>query len=218
MYDVIIDNDATTTLEDNYQEYIYQYFDTVKESEGMCPLQKNVESVEYTISHEPSLNLFSLEKVLHLCARGYFRNSYYKQSLMLTSVTVIKRTEETLKLRLQDKLNQFVLKSMDKDSLLQFTLKYIEKYPHHQEAASMLKTHRKTLYSDVAKKVYGYSSFKKATPESRANLNYPAVNMKYPPVNFKRGWSDALDTEYFQLPEVMVQGPELVSDHPSWPH
>ena len=205
MYD-IVDGYDTVLQGDDYQEY----FDTVKESDKWCPLQKNVECVEYTVSHEPVLNLYSLEKVMHTCARGYIRNTRGKTVISLVSVTIIKRSEQSLKLLLQYKLNQFVLKSMDKDSLLQFVMKYIEKYPNHEDAAEMLKSHQKTLYSDIAKKVYGYSEFKKREPQpipTRPLYTLPRV------INFNRVTTTNLSTHFMKIPEIMVQGPNLV---PTW--
>jgi hypothetical protein len=161
MYIILEEHNVIGVSNDKYPDtYVKDILDTYISSDKLCPRRKDVNDITYDIVTED--NVYTLSKNELFYIRGYLSNTLKSKQTKLSTITVLEYNaipdkKSIFESKLIEKLNTRILTNMDKDSLLQFILKFNSNESAYK-ISEMLSIHKKTLYSSIAHKLNRFGS------------------------------------------------------------
>jgi hypothetical protein len=144
------------------KDVIEKYFDDCIESDKYRPMKKYTCDTMYTI--EENGNIYTLLKTSRVIKKGYMYNESRTDTTVLCQMSLLTYDKfdvppsSMFTTKLTQSLNNRILNSMDRDSLLQFVTKLNIGEENIYKISRALEIHKKALYSDVASKLSRYGS------------------------------------------------------------
>ena len=161
MYLVIHNCTVVGEFEDYTQVY-EELIDNEKKSDSLCPMSQFVNDIEYTIEEvqvSESSSETKLVKIEKMYNKGYLYSTMSSRNTILSTIQIhylkdkdTDRSNESLEVKLTDKLNERIIKSLDRDSLVQLLLTFKETKDVNA-ISILLASHKKHMYSVIAEKL-----------------------------------------------------------------
>lgn len=165
MYIVVHDDNVIGKFDEyEYEDIIKDLVETVKLSEKYCPLSKgNVKDVEYSIIEEKvsdTLSRSNIIKTEKTYNNFYLYSSFSSSRIVVSVINVyycyIKDVKElksdSLYIQIKGKLNEKVIRNMDRDSLVQLVLNFKDS-KDVLLMDSLLSRHKKHSYALITEKL-----------------------------------------------------------------
>ena len=157
---LIINNDNVVGEFEDYNKILEDIVAEVKDSDSLCPLYQFVKDIEYNIQENrisDTVSEYNIVKIEKIHNKGYIYSTMSSKSTVLNNIIIysIKKSiqsNESLEVKLLDKINERVIRNLGRDSLVQILLNFKNAKDIH-ELSSLLENHKKKSYSAVAEKL-----------------------------------------------------------------
>jgi len=164
-------------------KWIINYIVAQIDSYKLCPLPKYIKSIDYSYKFRRSTDghlCYTIEKHIKSVNKGYLYNSLSKSDETVLIIKAynydgndlkIDKSASALWTDINEEANNRVLRSLDKDSLLQFHEKLMVNLHSKSQwtrkeyvalVSEVLKQFKKESYSSVVQKLQRYGKFKSA--------------------------------------------------------
>lgn len=179
-------NIIQTSDEAFVEKWIDEYISTNINSLKMKPLQNSIKSVNYTIKHHN--NTFIVSETVQQVSAGYIYNTITETTQEISNIkylsytgenTIFNTDKNTLYLKLNNEINNRVLRQLDKDSLYQIFVNLQQRITltntwnndnFTQMLSEVIGNFKKELYSNVVKKLHRFGTLQKQLlPPIRSN-------------------------------------------------